>query len=151
MPELDDAVAATPQVARPTFLRVLVRTPRAVVCERDARSLRVPARSGQIGFRPRCEKAVLDIEPGLILLTPEWYVGTAGGLLHVDGATAMILSPVAVAGPDVDQVLEALQRVLEEPNEELEARGILGQLEQSIQTELRRERAGRSQPPERLA
>lgn len=151
MPEPDLELASMPKPARPSSLRVLVRTPRSLVCEREARSLRVPSRSGQIGFRPRCEPAVVDIEPGLILLSPEWYIGTAGGLLHVDGRTAIVLSPIAVSGHDVDQVLQALQRVLEVPNEELEARGILGRLEQSIQNELRRERAGRAQPPERLS
>ena len=77
-----------------------MRTPREVVLELDVSSIRVPTETGQVGVRPRAEPFVLAVEPGLVLVRRDetyQFVGTAGGLLRCDGATASLLTPLAVS------------------------------------------------------
>ncbi|MEQ8787817.1 MAG: hypothetical protein RIC55_16045 [Pirellulaceae bacterium] len=122
-------------------LHFVVRTPSEVVLDSDASSLRVPTRSGQVGLRPRCEAAVLAIEPGLILLRRNGgyrYVGTAGGLLRCGGAEAVLLTPLAVVGEVLEQVQIDLDAALAEPSEEMEVRSTLTRLETNILQQLRR-------------
>jgi F0F1-type ATP synthase epsilon subunit len=128
-----------------------VRTPRESVVELEVRSLRVPADTGQVGLRPRCEPTVLAVEPGLLLAwTAEGphFVATAGGLLRCDGRRAVVLTPVGVAGRDPDGVRAGLEAALREPRADLALRGAIERLQTGILRELRDgEPAG---PPETL-
>lgn len=121
-------------------LQLIVRTPREVVLELRVSSIRVPTETGQVGVRPRVEPLVLAVEPGLVLLRQEdafQFVGTAGGLLRCDGATASLLTPLAVSGDDEDAVLDAIEQAIARPSAEMEARATLGRLQTSILRELR--------------
>jgi F0F1-type ATP synthase epsilon subunit len=122
------------------LLKLLVRTPQAVVLEVDASSLRVPTETGQVGVRPRIEPLVLAVEPGLVLVRhghAVTFVGTAGGLLRCNGKEATLLTPLAVVGDDEEGVLEALEEALARPSAELEARATISRLQTSILRELR--------------
>ena len=121
-------------------LKLVVRTPREIILERDVSSIRVPTETGQVGVRPRAEPFVLAVEPGLVLVRRNetlLFVGTAGGLLRCDSASASLLTPLAVSGDDEDAVLDALEAALAQPSMEMEARATLGKLQSSILRELR--------------
>jgi F0F1-type ATP synthase epsilon subunit len=128
-------------------LHMTIRTQHEVVLETDASALRVPTESGQVGLRPRAEATLLAVEAGLMLVctkTGMRFVGTAGGLLSCDGTTATLLTPLAVVGDDEQSILDELERVLQEPSEEMQARAALGKLEGEILGEMRRERQERA-------
>jgi len=121
-------------------LQLIVRTPREIVLEVRVSSIRVPTETGQVGVRARAEPLVLAVEPGLVLVRREdlyHFVGTAGGLLRCDGASASLLTPLAVAGDDEDAVMDALEEALAQPSVEMEARATLSRLQSSILRELR--------------
>ena len=123
------------------FLKVVVRTPHEIVAELEARSLRVPADTGQVGLRPRSEPAVLAVEPGLVLAWTEEglrFLATAGGLLRCDGRQAIVLTPVAVVGHDAQEVRRRLEDVLAAPRADLELRRAIERLETGILHELRK-------------
>lgn len=127
-------------------LHVVVRTPHAVVYEAEAASLRVPTESGQVGLRPRAEATLLAVEVGLVLVHTSAgtrFVGTAGGLLSCDGATATLLTPLAVVGDAEHTILDALEHALQEPSEEMQARTTLGKIEGEILHEMRGEQQDR--------
>ena len=120
-------------------LHFVIRTPQDIVLEGDVSSVRVPTETGQVGLRPHGEPTVLAVEPGLIVVRQDdliRFAGTAGGLLHCDGAVAHLLTPVAVIGAALTTVLEALDRALAVPSAEQEARALLGRLEKHIILEL---------------
>lgn len=120
-------------------LRFSIRTPRQTIFDQDVVALRVPTKTGHVGLRPRCEPIVLAVEAGLVLLRAEpgtIYAGTAGGLLHANGQSASLLTPLAVVGDDVQSVSTQLNVLLSEPNEEMEVRRTLGRLEKRILREL---------------
>ena len=103
-------------------------------------SLRVPTESGQVGLRPRSEATVLAIEAGLIVLRLKdgpRYAGTAGGLLHITGQIASLLTPLAVVGDNVESILQQLDALLSTPTDEMEVRRSLARLETRIMQELR--------------
>lgn len=128
-------------------LHITIRTQHEVVLETDAAALRVPTESGQVGLRPRAEATLLAVEAGLVLVRTAVgtrFVGTAGGLLTCDGTTATLLTPLAVVGDDEQSILEELERVLQEPSEEIQARTTLGTLEGEILGEMRQERQERA-------
>lgn len=121
-------------------LKVVVRTPHEVAAELDARSLRVPADTGQVGLRPRCEPTVVAVEPGLVLVRSVEgvaFVATAGGLLRCDGRRAILITPVAVVGSDAQEVRTRLEAALAAPRADLELRRAIGRLETGILRELR--------------
>ncbi len=121
-------------------LHVTIRTPSETVVDQDVASLRVPTQSGQVGLRPRGEPTVLAVEAGLIVLRLNGgtrYAGTAGGLLHTNGESASLLTPLAVVGDDVESVSRQLDALLSAPSEEMEVRRTLGRLETRILQELR--------------
>lgn len=123
----------------PSF-HLIVRTPGGVILERAARSLRVPAESGQVGLRPGGEPQVLAVEPGLAIARagPDVsYVGTAGGVLTFDGREAVLLTAFGVAGGAMEEVLTALRAALAAPSAEMEARAAIERLERGILKELR--------------
>ncbi len=64
-------------------------------------------------------------------------MGTAGGLLLVDADTATLLTPLAVSGDSEQQIASELERLLNEPDSELQVRAALGRLEGRILSELR--------------
>lgn len=120
-------------------LHFVIRTPRNIVLDSEVVSIRVPTETGQVGLRPRSEPTVLAVEPGLIVVRlsgSSRFAGTAGGLLHCDGKTANLLTPVAVVGNELTAVQETLDRTLSEPNAEQEIRAMLKRLEKSILEEL---------------
>ena len=122
-------------------LKLVVRTPHEVAAELEARSLRVPSDTGQVGLRPRSEPSVLAVEPGLVLAwTDEGvrFVATAGGLLRCDGRRAILLTPVAVVGRDAQEVRARLREALAAPRADLELRRVIERLETGILRELRR-------------
>jgi F0F1-type ATP synthase epsilon subunit len=128
-----------------TRLHLIVLTPHALVAELDVDSLRVPADTGQIGLRPRCEATVLAVQPGLVLArtaTALRYVGTAGGLLRCDGRAAVLLTPLAVLGDEGPGVMDALAAALATPDPERDLRRAIERLQTGILTELRSERPG---------
>lgn len=123
-----------------TELKLVVRTPREVVLECGVSSIRVPTETGQVGVRPRAEPFVLAVEPGLVLVRQTeafLFVGTAGGMLRCDSASASLLTPLAVTGDEEEAVLDALEEALAQPSMEMEARATLGKLQSSILRELR--------------
>jgi F0F1-type ATP synthase epsilon subunit len=120
-------------------LHFVIRTPQNIVLDSDVVSIRVPTETGQVGLRPRSEPTVLAVEPGLIVVRlsdSSRYAGTAGGLLHCDGKSANLLTPVAVVGDELTAVLEELDRNLSAPNAEQEVRAMLKRLEKNILEEL---------------
>jgi len=124
-------------------LHLTVRTPHEIVLEIDARSLRIPTETGQVGLRPRMEPLVLAVEASLVLVRTDGltkYVGTAGGMLTCDGTQATLMTPLAVVGDDESSIMAELDRVLGEPSAELQARAMLDRLEGRILSEMRRER-----------
>ena len=127
------------RIGRP--LRVVVLTPEATVLDTFVRSLRLPADTGQVGIRLRCEPAVSPLEPGLVLLGrngEHGYLATAGGVVRSDGRTAVILTPLAVAGDEADSVLSRLADALSAQTPELELRRTIHNLEKGMLLELRR-------------
>lgn len=121
------------------MLQVTIRTPKEMVLDEKVSSLRFPTHTGWVGLRPRSEPTVLSVDAGLILLdTPmgRRFVGTGGGLLRTDGLSASLLTPLAVAGTDVESVTMQLNRLLEAPNEEMDIRKTLGRLEKRILQEI---------------
>lgn len=129
-------------------LRIVVRTPHAIVVDEPVGSARVPSERGQVGLRPRQEPFVLVVEPGLCVLGGDGaprFVATAGGLLECDRRSAVLYTPFAVVGMRDDEVLAGLDRALATPDSEIAARRRLGELEQHIVQELRqRPRVGRA-------
>jgi len=122
------------------ILKLVVRTPQEVVAEFAARSLRVPADTGQVGLRPRCEPTVLAVEPGLAIARTEVgarFFATAGGLLRCDGHRVVVLTPVAVCGRDPEEVRARLTDALAAPSADLELRRAIERLETGILRELR--------------
>ena len=123
-------------------LRVVIRTPLETIVDRQVIALRVPTETGQVGLRPRGEPSVLPIEPGLIVLRTRdgmGYVGTAGGLLHTNGQSANLLTPLAVVGDGINSVSQNLETALSAPSEEMEVRQTLERLETRILQELQHE------------
>ena len=121
------------------LLHFVIRTPHEIVLECDAPSVRVPTATGQVGLRPRSEPSVLAVEPGLILVRQgrqTHYAGSAGGLLHCDGMSASLLTPLAIVGDDLPAVLNDLDQTLAAPSAEQEVRAILTRLEKNILDEL---------------
>jgi F0F1-type ATP synthase epsilon subunit len=134
-------------------LQLVIRTPRAVVFDAAVASIRVPTETGQVGLRPRSEATVFAVEPGLILVRDARflrYAGTAGGLLRCDGASVVILTPLAVVGDELDTVLKQLDETLAVPNTEQEVRTMLRRLEQNILQELEFGRGTHLKPEEPL-
>jgi F0F1-type ATP synthase epsilon subunit len=128
-------------------LELVIRTPQEVVAEIEAHSLRVPADTGQVGLRPRCEPAVLAMEPGLAIARTRagaHFFATTGGLLRCDGRRVVVLTPVAVSGRDPQEVRARLEDALAVPRADLELRRVIERLEAGILRELRGgERSGR--------
>jgi F0F1-type ATP synthase epsilon subunit len=121
-------------------LRMVIRTPHEIILDADVRAARVPSETGQVGLRPRQERFVLVVEPGLVILRSQdgtRFAATAGGLLQVDRQRCVLYTPFAVLGSDEAEVLAALDRAVAVPNGELSARRALGALEQRIVTEIR--------------
>jgi F0F1-type ATP synthase epsilon subunit len=116
-------------------LHFVIRTPQGIVLEGDISSIRIPTETGQVGLRPRSEPTVLAVEPGMIVVRQDdlvRFAGTAGGLLHCDGAVAHLLTPLAVIGDALSTVLEALDRALAVPSAEQEARALLARLKRTL-------------------
>lgn len=125
---------------KPQSLHVIIHTPQETVVEQDVVALRVPTQTGQVGLRPQSEPSVLAIDAGLIVLRLSdglRFAGTAGGLLHINGVSASLLTPLAVVGDDLESVSGQLDTLLSEPSEEMEVRHTLGRLETRILQELR--------------
>lgn len=123
------------------MLRLCVRTPQGVAFEAPVRSLRVPTDTGQVGLRPRAERAALGVEPGLVLAHgPDGlrFLATAGGLLRCDGQEAMLLTPLAVVGVSAQAVAAELERTLHGASADIELRNVLQRLETGLLQELRR-------------
>ena len=133
-----------------TFLRLIVRTPREVVVETDARSIRVLTETGHVGLRPKMESVILTVEAGLALVDREnsfLFLGTAGGLLKCDGTLATLLTPLAVAAENQESVMRELQKQLSEPKAELAVRTTINNIQSSILTEIIDDRRRRSGNP----
>jgi F0F1-type ATP synthase epsilon subunit len=142
------------EAGRALDFRVLV--PDELALRVTALSIRVPTESGQVGLRPGVEPVVLAVEAGIVLVrtaATTSFVGTAGGLLRTDGIVVTLLTPLAIGGDDAATLLTELRRRLGEPSSEMEARTMLGRLEERILDELRRETTrtgpGRSGSPAR--
>ena len=120
-------------------LHLVVRTPREVVADLTALSLRVPADTGQVGIRPRGEAIVTPVEPGLVLIRTAdgmRFVGTAGGLLRTAAREAVLLTPVAALGDDAAAVLAAVDAALAAPDPERELRQAIERLEAGLLREV---------------
>lgn len=120
-------------------LHLVVRTPREVVAELEALSLRVPADTGQVGVRPRAEATVTPVEPGLVLVRTQdgmRFVGTAGGLLRTAAREAVLLTPVAVLGDDAAAVVAAIDAALAGPDPDRVLRQAIERLEAGLLREV---------------
>ncbi|MBI1310404.1 hypothetical protein GC176_03785 [bacterium] len=127
-------------------LQFVVQTPHDVVLDLAAQSVRVLTETGHVGLRPQMEPALLAVEAGIVNVRTGQgltFVGSAGGLLTVDGSTATLLTPLAVTGENEQQIVDELQRLLSQPSDELDARAALSRLEGRILSELRDERSDR--------
>ncbi len=131
-------------------LELVVRTPHEVVFQAPVLSARVLTETGHVGLRPRTEAMVLAVEAGIVNVqtslegaAAEQFIGTAGGLLIVDGTTATLMTPLAVVGNDERQIVNELEQVLRLPNSEMDARATLTKLEGHILSELRRDQRER--------
>lgn len=128
-------------------LRFVIRTPHEVALDEEVQSIRVPTQTGQVGLRPRNEPLLLAVEAGLVVRRVGGVVrlaATAGGLLEADRERVVLYTPFAAAKGDDEELLAALDRVLETPGGELDARRRLGELEQRIVQEIRQGRPGRA-------
>lgn len=125
-----------------TFLHFIVRTPHEVVLDKEARSIRIPTETGQVGLRPFNEPQIIAVEPGLVLCEEKNqamdFVGTAGGLLVLERDSATLMTPLAVSGSERATITAQLQTALGEPNEEMQVRAMLEDLEEHILEEVRR-------------
>lgn len=133
-------------------LTVVIRTPQETLLDEEANSLRVPADTGHVGFRPRAEATVMSVESGIIQIRRTertLFAGTPGGLLRWDGKTAVILTPLAVIGENAGEIAALLGETLGQPNEEIEARKVLERLEGRIVKELQQGVADRTADRER--
>ncbi len=131
-------------------LKFIVRTPRQIVVETQARSIRVLTETGHVGLRPKMEAVILTVEPGLVLVQREdsmLFVGTSGGLLKCDGVVATLLTPLAVAAKNQESVMRELQMQLRQPKAELEVRTTINNIQSSILTEITDDRRRRSNHP----
>ena len=138
-------------MANESTLELVVRTPHEVVFQAAVSSARVLTETGHVGLRPRTEAQVLAVEPGVVNVhsdggtsAGEQFVGTAGGLLVIDQQTATLMTPLAVIGSDEEQIINELERLLQLPNSEMEARATLAKLEGHILNELRRDQSERA-------
>lgn len=121
-------------------LWLVVRTPREVVAELDAWSLRIPTETGQVGIRPRGEAGALAIEPGLALVRTTGgvrFLATAGGLLRTRPFEAVLLTPVAALGDDAAAALAAMEAALAGADPERELRRAIERLETGLLREIR--------------
>jgi F0F1-type ATP synthase epsilon subunit len=131
-------------------LKLIVRTPQAIVVETEARAIRVLTETGHVGLRPKMEPVILTAEPGLALVHREdscLFVGTAGGLLKCEGAVATLLTPLAVAAEDQGSVMQELQQQLSEPQAELDVRTTIDTIQLSILNEISDDRRRRVHNP----
>jgi hypothetical protein len=83
---------------------------------------------------------VLAVEVGLVLVhtsAGSRFIGTAGGLLLCNGATATLYTPLAVVGDTAQTILDELEHALQEPSEEMQIRTTLGKIEGKILHEMR--------------
>jgi F0F1-type ATP synthase epsilon subunit len=122
-------------------LHVVVRTPHEIVVETDARSLRVPTETGQVGIRPGGEAVVTPVEPGLAIVhTGEAvrYLGTAGGVLRTSARDAVLLTPLAILGDDAAAVLAAMDAAAAGPDPDQALRRAIEHLETGLLREVRR-------------
>jgi F0F1-type ATP synthase epsilon subunit len=133
----------------PGTLHFIVRTPHAVAVEIDVHSIRIPTESGQVGLRPQIEPQIIAVEAGLVLVRngphDMRFIGTAGGLLVAEKVRATLMTPLALSGADRSSIMDQLQKALGEPNDEMQARAMLANLEEEIISEMR----GRPQHVER--
>lgn len=128
-------------------LRLVIRTPHASVVDSAVTSARVPARTGQLGLRPRQEPFVTVVEPGLVIIDAgagRTFAATAGGLLRASRDDALLVTPFAVTGADGAEVLAALDEASALPESELVTRRRLAELEQRIIRELNPRQRGQS-------
>jgi F0F1-type ATP synthase epsilon subunit len=133
-----------------SLLKFIVRTPKAIVVETEARSIRVLTETGHVGLRPQMEAVILTIEPGLAFAhrkNSTLFVGTAGGLLKCDGKIATLLTPLGVAAEDQESVMRELQGQLSQPKAELEVRSTINSIQSSILTEITEDRRRRGNRP----
>lgn len=127
------------------LLRLVVRTPRAVVLEIDVHSLRVPTESGHVGIRPGGEAIVTAVEPGLAIARTGHgpaFLGIAGGLLSSDARVAVLATPLAFVGDDPQAVARMTEAALRAPDPERELRRAIERLEAGMLRELRSSEAG---------
>ena len=124
----------------PERLHFMIRTPHELLLDVQLLAARVPSQSGQVGLRAHAEPMMLVVEPGLIVLrgAPEAHqlAASAGGLLDVQPARAVLFTPFAALGADAAELLSALERAFAVPDSELSVRRKLGDLEQRIVREL---------------
>ncbi len=122
-------------------LVLVVRTPRGEVLRRRVRALRVPTETGAVGILPRAERAALVVESGLVVARGDHAVvliGTAGGILRIEGDEVVLLSPLAVAGEDAAQVRERIEALTSVTSAERELRRRIETLERGLIAESRR-------------
>lgn len=122
-------------------LVLIVRTPRGEVLRRRVRALRVPTETGSVGVLPRAERTALVVESGLVVARGDHAVvliGTAGGILRIEGDEAVLLSPLAVAGEDAAEVRERVEALTSVTSAETELRRRIETLERGLIAESRR-------------
>jgi F0F1-type ATP synthase epsilon subunit len=123
------------------LLRFVARTPNRTVVDQAVTGIRVKTETGQVGIRPGMEPVVLPIDAGLVVIRAEastTFVGSAGGVLIVDGRTATLLTPLAVVGDDTASVRRAIDAAMAEAPVELAIRKRLGRLEEGVISQLHR-------------
>ncbi len=133
------------------YLKLIVRTPRSLVVEAEAGSIRVLTETGHVGIRSKMEAVVLTVESGLMVVHRQdsvLFVGTAGGLLTCDGVVATLLTPLAVAAKDQETVMQEIQQQLSQPKSELEVRATINNIQSCMLAEITDERRRRSNSPE---
>jgi F0F1-type ATP synthase epsilon subunit len=125
----------------PESIELIVRTPHAEVLRRSVLSLRVPTETGSVGLLPRAERAVIAIEPGLVIAREparQLLVATAGGLLRVEPHVVTLLTAIAIVGQDPAGVKAAMDGLMSQPSAESELRRRIDTLERSLMSQSQR-------------
>src|SRR4051812_32577520 len=96
-------------------LKLEVVTPGATVYSQDVLMVTLPAVDGQIGIYPHHVPLLTRIVPGEIIVLKEGgtdFLAVGGGVVHVTGDRVAIVTDMAVAAKDIDEVKaeEARQR-----------------------------------------
>lgn len=114
-------------------LRLAIRTPEGVVCERDVSAINVEDEAGWFGILPGRRAIIAALPAGLLTFrdsSGEWFVAHSAGLLELRGADCRVLVPEATLERKLEDLADALQRAVAKRRERGRRRaGVMADLE----------------------